>query len=702
MPPRSPATPEDPLSRERTYHERCRAAVVSMIRTAEQQVRLGADTAASGADAEVLGYRLRSHAKELSELPDGPLFFGALTFAADDPAAGEHSGQHYHLGRMRITPGPAEQPLVVDWRAPVARAFYQAGADDPQGVTVRRRFGWAPGSRGEAADLTGLEDEHLGRGGQLGQVRQARRPNGGLLAAEIERPRAGPMRDIVATIQPEQDVLVRAELSESLCVQGAPGTGKTAVGLHRAAYLLYSEPRRVQRGGMLILGPNRGFLRYISQVLPALGETGVRQSTLDDEISRHQVSREDAVGTAVLKHDIRMAGVLRRALYSRVRPDRARDLVLPDGATRRRLPAEDVERVVREVRAEEVTYGVGRQRVRERLVRAVQREAERRGGPRSGAWLQRVSRARPVAAVLNAVWPVASPEEVLCELLTSADLLAAAAGDALLADEQRALLRPDGSRGRRPGDWSSADLVLLDELEGLINRPAGYGHIVIDEAQDLSPMQCRAIARRSTTGSLTVLGDLAQATVPWAASDWGRLLAHLGKPDATYSPLSEGFRVPGAVAEVANRLLVGLDVDLPPIRSLRSDGEMSVHPVADLTAAAVATAHTALGHAGSVGVITADHQADLIRRALGRAGLRPGSPETPEARLTVVPASKSKGLEYDTVVLVEPAALVRAEPRGLNLLYVAVTRAVSRLHVLHSEALPAAFLGVHGDSAGAS
>lgn len=198
---------------------------------------------------------------------------------------------------------------MVDWRAPVSRAFYQASVRDPQGVAVRRRFGWAPGSTGDTADLTGFEDEHLGDGAEPsgaglpgagssedGSGAGALRPDG-IVARELERPRVGPMRDIAATIQPEQDDLVRAALADSVCVQGAPGTGKTAVGLHRAAYLLYTHPKRLQRAGLLILGPNRTFLAYISEVLPALGESGVRQSTLLDEIARHPVTGTDPVPT---------------------------------------------------------------------------------------------------------------------------------------------------------------------------------------------------------------------------------------------------------------------------------------------------------------------------------------------------------------------------------------------------------------------
>ncbi|MDX3233714.1 HelD family protein [Streptomyces sp. ME19-01-6] len=670
----------DALTRERAYHDACRAALKAMVDGAQEQVVVGEDASASGADAEVLGYLLRSQAKELRELPEGPLFFGRIDFARDTQAAGDHAGQEYHIGRVRVAHDPSAPPLVVDWRAPVARAFYQASALNPQGVAVRRRFGWSPASRGDWADLTGLEDEHLSEG-------EARESS--IVASEIERPRIGPMRDIAATIQPEQDDLVREGLTTSLCVQGAPGTGKTAVGLHRAAYLLYTYPQRIQRGGMLILGPNRAFLAYISEVLPVLGETGVRQSTLDDEIARHPVTAQDSDTAAIVKHDIRMAEVLRRAIYARVGAE-ATSLVLPDGSYRWRVPADALEKIVRDVRTEEPPYAVGRQRVRTRIVRAVQHQAERRGGPRTNTWVQKISRARPVTTLLNTLWPAVQPEEILTDLFTHPDTLAAAAEGVLDLDEQKALLWPKPPRSARSARWSAADLVLLDELAGLIERSDGYGHVVIDEAQDLSPMQCRAIARRSPFGSVTVLGDLAQGTTPWAARDWPQFLTHLGKPDAIVTPLTTGFRVPGAVTELANRLLRHLAADVPPARSLRRDGEVSIDVTHDTTAATVAAVNTALEHAGSIGVIAADAEAPKLHRALIEAGIPASGPDTLRARLTVVPASTAKGLEYDHVVVVEPSAIVQAEPRGMNRLYVALTRAVSRLHIVHSAPLPLA------------
>ncbi|AMW11315.1 AAA family ATPase [Streptomyces qaidamensis] len=660
------------LDQERAHHERCRTALAAMVEGAGQQVVIGADVSASGADAEVLGYQLRSRAKALRELPEGPLFFGAL----------RGSEGQLHIGRLRISEHPAEPPLVVDWRAPVSRAFYQASARDPQGVTVRRRFGWAPGSRGDSGDLTGLEDEHL----EQGETRDSE-----IVAREIERPRVGPMRDIAATIQPEQDDLVRGDLALSVCVQGAPGTGKTAVGLHRAAYLLYTYPQRIRRGGLLILGPNRTFLSYIAEVLPALGETGVRQSTLGEEIARGPVRGVDDERAAVVKHDARMAGVLRRALYARVRPEgNGAEIALPDGAYRWRVPAGQLARIVTEVREEEPPYEVGRERLRARIVRCLREQVERRAGPPPGAWVRRIERARPVSAYVDAVWPRVRPEEVVAGLLGDEAALAAAAEGLLDAGEQRALLWERPPRSWKSARWSAADLVLLDEVAGLIAHPEGYGHVVVDEAQDLSPMECRVIARRARFGSLTVLGDLAQGTTPWAARAWPTVLAHLGKPDAAVVTLTTGFRVPQAVVGLANRLLERLDVEVPAARSLRGDGELRMREttVDGVPGAVVAAVRDALGREGSVGVVAADADVPRVRTALDAAGIGAAGPDEPGARVALVPASVVKGLEYDHVVAVEPAAIAEAEERGLHRLYVVLTRAVSRLEVVRGRELP--------------
>ncbi|MFF5713375.1 HelD family protein [Streptomyces sp. NPDC012756] len=646
------------LARERSHHDACRAALIRMTEDVVEQVVTGEDVAASGADAEALGYHLRSRAKEMREQPPGPLFFGRLD---------REDGQIHHIGRRRIAEHPAAPPLVVDWRAPVSRAYYQAGAHDPQGVLRRRRFGWAPNSAGATEDLTALEDENL-TDGDTGQV-------SALLTGEIERPRVGPMRDIAATIQPEQDDLVRSEPAASLCVQGAPGTGKTAVGLHRAAYLLYTHPQRIRRSGLLVLGPHRAFLSYIAEVLPSLGETGIRQATLDDEIARHPVRAEDDEAAALVKHDARMAGVLHRALYGRVDPAPAEDLAVPDGSYHWRLPAAQLAAIVSAVREEAPPYATGRERVRARIVRALQLRAERRSGPMGAAWARRVERARAVTAFLDRCWPKATPEEVLAGVLTDP----AGAADLLLtADELAAIRWARPPRSYRSARWTAADLVLLDELAGLIERPESYGHVVVDEAQDLSPMQCRAIARRTEFGSLTVLGDLAQGTTPWAARDWDEQLEHLGKPGTPVVPLTLGYRVPAAIVDLANRLLPRLGAGVPAGRSVRRDGEVTVHRATELAAGVREAVRAALAAEGSVGVVTADHLVDAVAEEVKGCG----------ERVSVLPATVVKGLEFDHVVVVEPAAIVAAEARGLNRLYVVLTRAVSRLALVHQAELP--------------
>ncbi|TQS25955.1 AAA family ATPase [Microbispora sp. KK1-11] len=655
-----------PLEEEQAYVERCREGLRRMLDGARHNVVVGETVAGDRYSAERLGRHLKSLAKELSEDDGGPPFFGRLDCG---PEAGEHAGRRYHIGRRHVSADGGTQPLVIDWRAPVSRRFYQASARDPRGVAVRRRFGWAGG------ELTGFEDERLDLGVDLGGA-------GRILTAEIERPRVGPMRDIVATIQPEQDDLVRAGLEESLCVQGAPGTGKTAVGLHRAAYLLYAHRKRLSRGGVLVLGPNRAFLGYISAVLPALGEVDVEQTTLDALLSRVPVKGIDGPDAAVVKHDVRMAEVLRRALHRRVR-EPAEPLAVADGSSRWRVSQDELRHVVEETRREAMPYGVGRERVIARVASLVRSRAEARGRTIDTAWTRRTTRA--VASAVDAFWPAVRPEEVLFEVLRDPS---EAAEGVLTAAERAAIAWARPPRTYRSAAWTAADLILLDELAGLVERPRGYGHVIVDEAQDLSPMQCRAVARRSEHGSLTVLGDLAQGTTPWAARDWGEQMAHLGKPDAEVMALTTGFRTPAAVVELANRLLAELPVEVPLSRSFRRDGRLRVLRGDDR--AVVTAVREALGHEGSIGVIAADASAGRLRAALADAGLAVADGPTPDpsVRISVVPATLCKGLEYDHVVLAEPAEIVAAEERGLGRLYVALTRAVSRLDVVHRRPLP--------------
>ncbi|MFE7231521.1 HelD family protein [Streptomyces sp. NPDC057596] len=678
---------DDALALERAYVAVCREAMTRQVDDAQYQVVAGEDVSGDGASAEALGRYLRTRARQMAEEPDSPLFFGRLDFE-DSDEAGDHRRQRYYVGRRRVSEHPSAPPLVIDWRAPVSRTYYQASALEPRGVAVRRRFGWAPWSHGAPEDLTGLEDEHLDHARDDGDTASA------IVAAEIERPRLGPMRDIVATIQPEQDNLVRSELTESVCVQGAPGSGKTAVGLHRAAYLLYTFPQRLQRSGLLIIGPNRTFLRYISEVLPSLGEIDIAQLTVEDVVTRHPVRRVDAEDVSALKHGDRMATVLERALYARVRhPEES--IAVTDGSYRWRVDTGELARVIDEVRAMGVPYAVGREHVRSRVVTLIQQQAERRAGPKSVTWARKIGRSKPVATLLEVAWPVARPEEVVASLLSDPAVMETAADGVFDAAEQAALLWAKPPRSEKSAPWSVEDMLLLDEVAGLVERPEGFGHVVVDEAQDLSPMQCRAIARRSAFGSITVLGDLAQATAPWSARTWQEQLTHLGKAQAAVVPLTTGFRVPAAVMELANRLVTDLGVDVPPARSLRRDGELTVSAVDDTSAATVSAVRAALEREGSVAVIAADDAVAATTAALCEAGIETATAEEvgTAARVSVLPATVVKGLEYDHVVVVEPAAIVESEPRGLHRLYVVVTRAVSRLDVLHARPLPEPLAG---------
>jgi DNA helicase IV len=647
-------------------------------------------------------YRLAraQRAADLVDLPDVPLFFGRLDYepgTIDDRDHDKGSGtgrdmDRVYVGRRHVR-DRVGTPLVVDWRAPVSMPFYRATREDPLGVRRRRRYGFS-----DSAHLTAYEDEPLtdGRAVPTGAVAAS-----ALLTAEIERPRSGPMRDIVATIQPEQDELVRAPLHPSICVQGAPGTGKTAVGLHRLAYLLYTEPSRLT-GGVTVVGPNRSFLTYIRHVLPALGEVSVLQKTIDELIDR-PVTVVDPPEAARLKGDARMAEVLRRALWANItEPDD--DVVYVHGSSRYRVARGRVAQIVADLR-DGGRYGPGRDAVAQRLAHLILSQMERRGATPDDRELAAVARSKPIRQVLDALWPKVTPEQELFRLLSDDAHLADASDGLLTAEERTTLMWRKPYRSAKSARWSAADAILLDELAGLIERTPSLSHVMVDEAQDLSPMQCRALGRRCVSGSLTVLGDIAQGTSAWAADDWPTLLEHLGKPDTRLTVLDRGFRVPAQIIEYAARLIPSIAPGLEaPTSVRRAPGALTITAVpavapADvpagvaLTDAVVDACRRRLADVGSVGLIAADADiADLCER-VGRAGLATALLGRDEdalesGRLVCVPASLAKGLEFDAVVVAEPAHIVAAESRGLHRLYVVLTRAVSALDVVHAEPLP--------------
>jgi DNA helicase IV len=624
-------------------------------------------------------YRLAraQRAEDLIDLPDVPLFFGRLDYeagAVHDRSVG--GADRVYVGRRHIRDEDGT-PLVVDWRAPVSMPFYRATTANPQGVRRRRRYGFS-----DAAALTAYEDELL--------AEPDHRPSE-LLAKEIERPRSGPMRDIVATIQPEQDELVRAPLQPSICVQGAPGTGKTAVGLHRLAYLLYAEPSRLG-AGVTVVGPNRSFLSYIRHVLPALGEVSVSQKTIDEVIDR-PATGVDTPEAARLKGEARMAEVLRRALWGHV-TKLDEDLVYIHGSTRYRVERGRIGQIVDDMRAN-TRYGPGRDGVAQRLASLVLMQMERRGATPDDREAAAVARSKPVKALLDALWPKLSPELVLFRVLSDPALLAESAGDLYSPEEQRALLWAKPYRSAKSAKWSAADTVLLDELAGLIDRTPSLSHMMVDEAQDLSAMQCRALGRRCAAGSVTVLGDIAQGTSAWSADDWPTLLGHMGKPDALLAVLDRGFRVPAQIIEYAARLLPAIAPDLAaPTSVRRTPGALQITATDSVASAVVAACGERLGEEGSVGVIAADTDIEALYDALVTAGLSPALLGRDEDaldthRLVCVPASLGKGLEFDSVIVAEPGRIVDAESRGLRRLYVVLTRAVSALHIVHASPLPA-------------
>ncbi|WP_112238404.1 HelD family protein [Kribbella monticola] len=612
----------------------------------------------------------------LVDLPDVPLFFGLLDY---EPGTIEGIDR-IHIGRRHVHDGNGV-PLVIDWRARVSVPFYRATAGDRQNVVLRRRYGFS-----DAAELTGFEDEPL-----VGAV--ASDQADAFLRAEIERPRTGPMRDIVATIQPEQDDLVRAALHPSVCVQGAPGTGKTAVGLHRVAYLLYTEREWLSRGGVVIVGPNSSFLSYIRKVLPALGEVNVRQITIEELIT-HPTTASDEPETARVKGDARMAAVLERALWSYVGTP-VEGILYSKGSRRFRVHDYELAEIVSALRGS-TRYAPGRNALAQRVAHAVLVQMERSGDSPDDRVQNAVARSKPVKDLLAAVWPTVTPEQVLHRLLSDAAFLAESAEE-LTEEERTALLWAKPARSWKSAKWSVADTVLLDELEDLIERRTGsLGHLVLDEAQDLSAMQLRALGRRCRTGSATVLGDVAQATTPWAAGSWDLVLGHLGKADGIVAELDRGFRVPEQIISYAARLLPEIAPTLGVPTGVRTVADaLSIVSTDDLASAVVTACKTALTGEGSVALIAADTQIVELRDALSAAGLQPallgtGEEEMDSSRLVCVPATLAKGLEFDAVVVAEPARIVAAEPRGLQRLYVVLTRAVSGLQIVHAEPLPKA------------
>ncbi len=564
-------------------------------------------------------------------------FFGRID--ARETPAGEL--EQWYIGRRHIE-DDQHDPVVVDWRAPIAAPFYRATGADPLGVDLRRRFMLDEGR------ITAYLDEHL-------DDPDAANVAGGIpdpVLAEIGAERTGAMREIVATIQAEQDLVIRAPIDQVLIVQGGPGTGKTAVALHRAAYLLFEHRRRLARDGVLVIGPNRAFLDYIGNVLPSLGERSVRQTTaLDLCVPKVEITGVDDPATARAKGDAAMLQELELAAMLGVKPP-TEDVVVPLGVRRLVFSREELADWLDRAAAGVVPFNQRRQRLRS----IAQQELRRRTG--DDVW----PAAGPLRKALDAAWPTQQPIKLVDKMLP-------------------------GPRGKRRA-WTAADQLLVDEANSILNGPPlVYGHVVVDEAQDHSAVALRVIGRRSPASSMTLVGDVAQSTTPAGQERWADVFAYLAtgaKAVGDVAELTIGYRVPEPILTVANRLLPLTGVDASASRSVRIDGHAPVwtHTTPASLAATVATVAAGLKHRHRLTGVVAplDHHA-AIAAALEPAGLHAVDHlhQLHPGEVPLFGPEQVKGLEFDGVVVVEPDEILGDTARGARLLYVAMTRAVQEL-----------------------
>ncbi|MFC7405344.1 HelD family protein [Georgenia alba] len=680
------------------------------------------------------------------EMVENRLVFGRLDLRA--------SAEPRYVGRIGMSDAEHSQ-LLVDWRAPSAQPFYQATAAHP-GDVVRRRHLMTRGRT-----VVGVEDELLDAE-HVDEVGDGLTGEGALFAA-MSAAREGRMSDIVATIQAEQDAVIRSPLDGVLVVQGGPGTGKTAVALHRAAYLLYAHRERLERSGVLLVGPSRVFLRYIEQVLPSLGETDVVATTMAELLPGTTAQTTDPVEVAEVKGRAVMARVLSRAVRGLQRvPDAVQELDVE--GVRLHLRPEDVRSAMARARRTGLPHNQARETFALAVLETLVKEYTlARGGERDEedrGWLyEDVRTARDVRRAVNLCWMPTTPHGLLERLYARPDLLAAHARG--LSDADRALLvREKGS------PWTVADVPLLDELaellgpheqaeaarvaaesrqrraeevrfaaeaieaqglgDGLVDaetlaarfaatgprlttaeraatdRTWTYGHIVVDEAQELSPMAWRALLRRCPSRSMTVVGDLAQRSGPHPARSWSEVLGGAADEHVREAVLTVSYRTPATVMDTATTVMTRLGAEPAyPVRAAR-DLPDALHrspttvgalaeTVCDVVAGELAALDGEVGAgAGRLAVIVPDEiRAEVAAALAGRDDLRAATEHADGdplgARVAVVSPVEAKGLEYDVVALVEPAAIL--EP-GTGDLYVAMTRPTRRLHVVHAEELP--------------
>jgi DNA helicase IV len=571
-----------------------------------------------------------------------------------------------YIGR-RWVHDEEQQQLVVNWQAPAARAFYTATPQDPHGVTLRRRF------RTDGRNLLDIADEALDGSIVDGAA------VGDFLLEELERTRDTRMRDIVATIQADQYRLITHDPNTPLVIQGGPGTGKTAVGLHRASWLLYHARDNLHHSvagaalrarGVLVIGPNRTFMEYVSHVLPALGEDSVQQRAVGELVDGVVPVLRDPPAVAELKADVRLAEVVQRAAELRLASE-PEELVIRLEGSFISVPLREVHELLAAAR-ESGTTAAARERFRMSLLRRFYEEYGRVLGGSAFRNFDEVEQALRskgyLDRILKAAWPLVAPDRLVHSLLSNRATLAEAGEGILDADEQRMLFR------RGPA-WSDGDIPLLDEARTALDTPPrAYGHVIVDEAQDLTPMQLRMVARRAREGALTILGDVAQATGAVRYSRWDDVLPHLPRGDeATIEELLHAYRVPREIMELALPLLDTIAPDVAAPISYRTGADpptvRRVEPE-HLLAEAYREAERLAESEGLLAVIVPEALAGDVPQD----DLWNGVP--------VLTARESKGLEFDHVVVVEPALIELRE------LYVALSRPTKTLVVVHARDLP--------------
>jgi len=554
----------------------------------------------------------------------------------------EEAADPIYIGR-RWVHDDLRRALIINWQAPAARPFYTATPAAPHGVTLRRRF------RTQGRTLTGISDEALD-----GSLADAAASVDDFLLEELERARDARMRDIVATIQADQYHLIAREPVPPLVIQGGPGTGKTAVGLHRASFLLYAHRAELRR--VLVVGPNPGFMEYVSHVLPTLGEDSVDQRAVVELVEGVEITRTDPLEVQQQKADTGLAEEL-HGLVETATEGEPRELVVRLEGRFVGVEADEVAELVAEARAELGFSTAARERFRMNVLRRFYEDYGARLGGQAYRNFEEVERALRrdgrLTKFLNRTWPAPKPESIVRRL-------------------------PDLPRSR---GWSEADLPLLDEARALLlGPPQQYGHVIVDEAQDLTPMQLRMVARRAAS-SFTILGDIAQATGPIAYHRWDELLPYLPDGDrAQVEELRHAYRVPREIMAVALPLLERIAPPVAPPLAYRVGADPPrVVPAEEPLRAAF---EEAAGLAGEEGLLAVIAPASLRGEESGSL--------FDETRIAVLTPREAKGMEFDHVIVVEPAQIVEeaAEGQGLRELYVALTRPTRTLVLVHSRPLP--------------